>query len=116
MKADNRIVGVVGACGSGKTELVKRLKKNGYQARHIAQEHSFAPQMWQRLAHPDLLIFLHVSYPVTLRRKSFHWNRKEYEEQLRRLEHARRHADCEINTDDLTPDEVYQRALECLNT
>jgi hypothetical protein len=104
-------IGVVGACGTGKSELVTRLSQHGYQAHHIAQEHSFVPTMWQQLASPDILVFLVVSYPETLRRKGFHWTEEEYLEQLRRLSHARSHADLVIDTDPLTPDEVFEDAL-----
>ncbi len=105
-------IGVVGVCGSGKTELARRLRARGYVVRHIAQEHSYAPKMWQRRGRPDALIYLHVSFPITMQRKSFHWNESEYQEQLRRLADARQHADLTINTDHLTPEEVAAAALD----
>jgi deoxyadenosine/deoxycytidine kinase len=105
------VIGVVGPCGTGKSELVSRLRAFGYQARHIAQEHSFAPTMWKTVANPDILVYLHVSYPETLKRKGFHWSEVEYKDQLHRLEHARANADVEIDTDQLTPDEVFQACL-----
>jgi deoxyadenosine/deoxycytidine kinase len=108
------LVGVVGPCGTGKSELVKRLKESGYRARHIAQEHSFAPKMWQVITNPDILIYLHVSYEETLKRKSFRWSEEEYQEQLKRLRHAHENADIEIDTDPLTPDEVFQAILRAI--
>lgn len=105
------LIGIVGVCGSGKTELAERLKAHGFRVRHIAQEHSYAPHMWQQLTNPDILIYLDVSYEETLRRKSFNWNRKEFQEQLRRVAHARQHADLEIDTNPITPSEVFQQAL-----
>lgn len=105
------LIGVVGSCGTGKSELVTRLRDLGYKTHHIAQEHSFTPTMWQEITHPDLLIYLHVSYQETLKRKNFKWSEKEYKEQLKRLEHARANADIVIDTDPLTPDEVFEIAL-----
>lgn len=112
MSESNIIIGVVGVCGSGKSELVRRLRARNFQARHIAQEHSFTPDMWQRLSNPDVLIFLEVSYPLTMQRKNFHWSEREYKTELTRLEHARQHADLVIDTDALTPDEVFNHVLQ----
>ncbi len=108
-------IGVVGACGSGKSELVQRLSARGYTARHIAQEHSHAPDMWQKISNPDVLVFLEVSYPNTLKRKKFDWSEKEYQIELDRLRHARQHADLCINTDVLSPDEVFAKVLDYLD-
>ena len=110
-------IGLVGPCGAGKTTLTRRLRARGIrgiEVRQIAQEHSYTPDMWQRLSKPDVLIFLEVSYPETLARKPFRWSQSEYQEQLRRLRHAYEHADLRINTDDLTPDEVLEAVLAFL--
>jgi hypothetical protein len=42
------------------------------------------------------------------------WTEAEYEEQQRRLAHARQHASMTIETDDLTPDEILARVLDFL--
>jgi broad-specificity NMP kinase len=110
----NLKIGVVGACGTGKSEIVSRLKAQGYKARHIAQEHSFAPNMWHRISKPDILVYLQVSYDQTLIRKNFHWTEKEYQEQLHRLRNAKENADIEINTDPLTLDEVLNAILAAI--
>jgi deoxyadenosine/deoxycytidine kinase len=107
-------IGLVGVCGSGKTTLTNGLRPYNFNVRQIAQEHSYVPDMWQRLANPDVLIFLEVSYPITKQRKPFNWSEKEYQEQLHRLRHANKHADLHINTDDLTPEDVRQTVLEFL--
>ncbi len=105
------LIGLVGPCKSGKTILKQALEQRGYRVRHIAQEHSFAPSMWRDIANPDVLIFLDVSYPLTLKRGLPNWQESEYQEEQRRLAHARQHADLYIHTDALTPDEVLQQVL-----
>jgi deoxyadenosine/deoxycytidine kinase len=107
-------IGVVGPCAAGKTTLVRSLSLFGYEVRHIAQEHSYVPSMWQRISNPDLLIFLNVSYPNTLIRRNMNWTEKEYTEQIHRLRHAREHADLTIDTDPLTADQVLKIVLAFL--
>jgi cytidylate kinase len=70
--------------------------------------------MWQRLTNPDILVFLQVSFPISLKRRNLDWKEKDYDEQLRRLAHAREHADLYINTDDLSIEEVVQKILDFL--
>ena len=108
------LVGIVGPCGSGKSTLVEGLEKQGYPCRHIAQEHSYVQVMWQRIARPDILIYLHASFPVSTARRKLNWQKEDHEEQLRRLEHARQHANLWIDTDPLTPEQVLQKALTFL--
>ena len=108
------LVGIVGPCGSGKSTLVAALEAQGYACRHIAQEHSYVQDMWKRISHPDLLIYLHASFPISTARRNFNWQEKEYAEQIRRLAHARQHADFYLDTDTLTPDQVFQAALTFL--
>ncbi len=108
------LIGIVGPCGSGKSTLIAGLEKHGYACRHIAQEHSYVPAMWQIITKPDILIFLHASFPVSTARRKLNWQVKDYEEQSRRLSHARAHAHIIIDTDNLTPDQVLQSALDYL--
>ncbi|MFZ1044005.1 MAG: hypothetical protein WCA79_19165 [Anaerolineales bacterium] len=105
------LIGVVGPCGSGKSTLVTGLEREGFQCRHIAQEHSYVPYMWKRITNPDLLIYLNSSFEVSTQRRKLNWNATDYQEQLRRLDHARQHADLIIETDDLSSAEVLERAL-----
>src|SRR5215216_5965862 len=106
------LVGVVGPCGSGKSTLVAGLERYGYACRHIAQEHSYVQAMWQRIAKPDILIFLDVSFPISTARRKLTWQKTDHEEQYRRLTHARQHANIVINTDSLTPEQVLQKVLD----
>ena len=105
------LIGIVGPCGSGKTTLKNNLLARGYSARAIAQEHSFVPAMWEKITHPDYLVFLDASYPITILRKKFNWNETEYQEQHRRLLYARTKADLYIQTDDLTPMDVMEYVI-----
>jgi deoxyadenosine/deoxycytidine kinase len=100
------LIGVVGPCGAGKSSLVASLKARDFLVRHIAQEHSYVPDMWKRLTNPDVLIYLDVSYENSIRRRNLDWTHQEYAEQLRRLSHARQHADLYLDTNLLTIEEV----------
>jgi type II secretory pathway predicted ATPase ExeA len=110
------MIGVVGPCGSGKTTLTRSLEQHRIQVRHIAQEHSYVPDMWQRISHPTLLIFLNVSFENATKRRKLNWSLSEFEEQLHRLRHARQHADLVIETDQLTPDQVLLAALHFISS
>ena len=110
------LIGVVGPCGSGKSTLIAGLEKYGYSCRHIAQEHSYVQAMWQIISKPDLLIYLDASFAVSTARRKLNWREEDYQEQLRRLGHARLHADIRIDTDSLAPEQVLQTALDFLQT
>ena len=110
-----RLIGVVGPCGAGKSTLTQALEARGYSTRHIAQEHSYVKDMWQRITDPDTLIYLHVSYEVSQARRRMNWRESEYEEQIRRLRHAREHADLEVDTDHLTPEELVAQVMAFLD-
>lgn len=110
-KRKKNLIGVVGPCSSGKSTLVAGLKKRGVSVRHIAQEHSYVKDMWQRLSNPDILIFLDVSYPVAQERRKLNWTTGEYEKQTHRLRHARQYADLYLDTDNLSPKEIQMEVL-----
>jgi deoxyadenosine/deoxycytidine kinase len=106
MSAKKIVIGIVGPCAAGKSTLVRRLKNESYDIRHIAQEHSYVPYMWKRISNPHLLIYLDVSYENTLQRKQLNWTHDEYMEQVDRLKHAHQHADLIIDTNGITEEEV----------
>jgi thymidylate kinase len=108
------VVGVVGPCCAGKSTLIRALRALGYPAKHIAQEHSYAPRMWQIIGQPNVLIYLDVSYPVAQQRRWMNWQPADLDEQNRRLRHAREHCDLCVETDSLTVDEVREITLKFL--
>jgi guanylate kinase len=103
------LIGIVGVCGSGKSTLINGLKPYNIELRHIAQEHSYVAYMWLRITNPDYLIYLDCSYPETIRRRHLDWTEAEYQEQQRRLSHARQHCHFYLLTDQLTPDQVLDQ-------
>lgn len=108
----NILIGIVGVCASGKTTLKNGLSELGFNCRHIAQEHSYVPDMWKRLTHPDILIYLDVSYETTITRKALNWTREEYDQQVYRLRHAIENAQIRIKTDDLTPQQLIEKVVQ----
>jgi hypothetical protein len=108
---DDLVIGVVGPCTAGKTTLIENLKHHGITARHIAQEHSYVPDMWRRITNPDILVFLDVSFLASKKRNNLDWTRDDYLEQHRRLSHARQNANLYLYTDDLTPEQVVDEVI-----
>ncbi len=114
MTLDKPIIGVVGPCASGKSTLVAALKTKNFHARHIAQEHSYVRDMWKQISDPDFLIYLDVSFEISIMRTGTSWNRGIFDKQVTRLEHARNHADLYIQTDTLNPQQVLNLVLDSL--
>ena len=109
-----RLIGVVGPSASGKSTLIAGLEKHGYLCRHIAQDHSYVPDMWKQLTNPDVLIYLEVSFAVSLARRGSDRSLADHIEEVRRLADARAHADLLIATDGLTAVQVLQSAIDFL--
>jgi ABC-type cobalamin/Fe3+-siderophores transport system ATPase subunit len=110
------LIGVVGPDAAGKSTLIAGLARLGYRTRHIAQEHSFVKDMWQRLTNPPILVFLDVSYANSRLRRKEDWSEADWREQQERLSHARLNADLYINTDNLSKEEVLLRVVEFVST
>jgi len=109
-----QMIAIVGPCASGKSSLGERLRRQGYNVRTAAQEHSYVPGMWQ-ISNPDYLIYLDVGLDTLRRRRGNpRWSEQEWRAQQQRLAHARHHADLVIATDALTLDEVEAQAKEML--
>lgn len=109
-------VAVVGVCAAGKSTLVAALRKDGYEARHVAQEHSHVPDLWQRNGRPDVLVYLDASYEtIQVRRAQTLFRPEDLREQRRRLAHARAHCDLLINTSRLDATDVVAQVLAFLS-
>ena len=114
-RTGHSIIGIVGPCASGKSTLIEALTKLGITTKHIAQEHSFVPTMWERLTSPDILIFLDVSFEESMKRRKQNWTLADYQEQHHRLRHARQHANLYLDTTSLTPEDVLEKVLHCID-
>jgi len=112
--AKDNLLGIVGPCSSGKSTLIGNLKQKGYICRHIAQEHSYVPDMWLKISNPRVLIYLDVDYETSLQRKYLNLTPQEFEEQKKRLLHARQNAQIYLHTNPYSPKEVYQYVLDSL--
>lgn len=109
-------IAVVGPCASGKSTLTKALKAAGYEARQPAQEHSYVPNMWQRLTQPDLLIYLDVDHASTLaRRPHSDGGPQRLAEQRHRLRHARENCDLYLDTSGFSEAEVETAVFNFLS-
>ena len=107
---------VVGVCASGKTTLTRALRRLGLNARQVLQEHSYVPDMWLRLAHPDLLIYLDADADtIRRRRRSESWPDWLRLAEVKRLRHALEHCDLYVKTDDLSPSEVEAIVVDFLS-
>ena len=103
---------MVGPCAAGKSTLIASLTRLGYRTRHIAQEHSYVKDMWQRLTNPDILVFLDANYENTCQRRKLDWTEADWQEQQNRLSHARAHADLYLDTNALSRDEVLEKVVK----
>lgn len=90
-------VAVVGHCASGKSTLVGALRRGGFDAYAVAQEHSGVRWLW-RHAEPDVLIYLDVPLATVRARRGEEWPRSVYDAQEERLADARTHADLMLDT------------------
>ncbi len=109
-------IGIVGPCAAGKTTLEGNLRRLGYDAHAIGQEHSQAQMMWRQLTDPDILIYLDAALPTVCARLNVNWEQNYIDEQARRLTDARAHADFTLATDDLSGAEVAARVVAFLES
>ena len=106
---------IVGPCASGTSTLADRLRAASFDAHPSAQEHSYVPDMW-RMTNPDLLIYLDATMETIRRRRDVSWDDQHLARERARLRHARQHCDLYIPTDNLTVDEVFERARQFIES
>ncbi len=108
----HRSIVIVGPCAAGKSTLRDRLLERGFsQVRVVAQEHSGVRDLWKMRGYPEVLIYLDAEVmTANARQGRSDWTPAAHAEQLERLAHARAACDLYLPTDELTPDEVADRA------
>jgi hypothetical protein len=106
-------VAVVGHCASGKTTLVGALRRAGYDAHAVAQEHSAIAWLWKH-SDPDVLIYIHVPLETVRARRGEEWPQAVYDAQEQRLADARTHADLILNSSAQSIRAMTDRALAFL--
>jgi deoxyadenosine/deoxycytidine kinase len=105
---------VIGVCAAGKSTLARGLRELGYDAKTAAQEHSYVPDMWQRLSRPQVLIYLDASFETIRQRRAVSYGPRDVEEQRRRVAHARAHCHIYIDTNPLSIAQVLAEAVRQL--
>ena len=105
---------VVGPDAAGKSELVKRLRELGYNARSCAQDHSYVPDMWQRISKPNFLVYLDARLETIAQRRVIDWGQERLDTLNARLAHARAHCDLYLPTDELNPSDVLTQVRSVL--
>jgi hypothetical protein len=107
-------VAVVGHCASGKTTLVGALRRAGYDAYAVAQEHSAITWLWKH-ADPSVLIYIDVPLATVRARRGQEWPKAVYDAQEERLTEARAHADLILNSSAEDVSAMTAHALDALS-
>jgi thymidylate kinase len=71
--------------------------------------------MWRRIANPELLIYLDVSYEISMKRRRLDMTKNEFLQLVERLGHAKEHANLYIDTETLSPEHVLAQVLSFLD-
>lgn len=109
------VIKVVGVSAAGKSTLVARLRAGGYDARPVSQEHSGVPSLWQQHDLAHALIYLDVALEAQqARRPDVAWDAAARADEVRRLAHAREHADLVLNTTAIPAETVASLVLAWL--
>lgn len=115
MAVELPLIKVVGISASGKSTLVKNLRRAGYNARPVSQEHSHVPSLWQQFDRTSVLIYLDIDLEgQRQRRPDVTWEAAALLNEQERLMHAREHADLKINTTNTEAETVLKVAVAFL--
>ena len=106
---------VVGHCAAGKSTLVGALRRHGYDAHAVAQEHSGIIWLWRHAA-SDVLIYLDVPLATVRARRGAAWPQAIYDAQEIRLTDARAHADLVLDSSTESIATMTARATAFLRT
>lgn len=97
---------VVGPCAAGKSTLAEGLRRLGFSAMPVGQEHSEIPSLWQH-TDPDVVVALDADLDTIRRRRGEEsWPEWLYLTQQRRLQEAQDAAALRIDTAAMGPDDV----------
>jgi len=105
---------VVGPCAAGKSTLAEGLRRLGFAAMPVGQEHSEIPSLWQH-TEPDVVVALDADLDtIRSRRGERAWPEWLYQTQQRRLHDARLAAALRIDTAAMSADEVLSTVADYL--
>jgi len=111
------LIKVVGISASGKSTLVKGLRRACYNTRPVSQEHSHVADLWQQFDRPAVLIYLDIDLAAQRRRRpDVSWDEANLAIEQTRLAHAREHADLRLNTGQLEAAAVLQLVVAFLQS
>lgn len=105
-----QVIAVTGVCCSGKTVLAEELRKLGYNAKEIAQEHSSVPDLWKQI-HTDFLVVLDCDYETIKKRRDITWPRERLERQREVLAGAKAECNLYLKTDNLSPEQILSEVV-----
>jgi cytidylate kinase len=107
-------IAVVGSCGSGKSTIVHELRRRGYEAYVVGQEHSAVANLWKQ-KNPDELVFLEVNLAALRQRRSPEWPEWLFHQQQSRLTSAREAASVRIDTSQISVEETIDEIIAALD-
>jgi dephospho-CoA kinase len=90
-------IAVLGTCASGKSTIVAELRRRGYEAYVVSQEHSIVRNLWQH-EEPDVVVLLEAKYRSICERRGDAWPRWLFDLQRQRLGDARLNAHLIVDT------------------
>lgn len=107
---------VVGPCAAGKSTLAEGLRRMGFAAVPVGQEHSDIPSLW-RHTEPDVVVALDADLDTIRRRRGEEaWPEWLYLTQQRRLHEAQIAAALRIDTGTMSAEEVLATVADFLAT